>query len=301
MAANQVVIGGFTITFDGVVPVSGGYQWSYTIVNDGSEKDLSNWVLELRGCKNLPSELTCSRGFCELTEQTCPPNGTTEDEQCSTFYGVKFDDLPPDTLKQTFTFVVPQYAEPTDGCFYLKFGQNKVCGNIAAPKCVDDPPCPPCPKDSMRAGRKVTEQLPLPDIECMFQVADKKPAFHLCVEGVDIVSDVCDQSVELTLCEQTPSEQKLNCLLSLDYVQLSGDMQIIWQIGATLDTVCESEPVELTFMAVSTLSVDEICYFCRGQRPNVTPQDLCGWFDVQFIELTPSGQLTFTVTFTGCN
>ena len=300
MATNQVVIGGFTITFDGVTPVSGGYQWSYTIVNDGSEKDLSNWVLELRDCKNLPPKVSCSLGMCELTEQTCPPKTVSEDEKCGTFFGIKFDDLPSDTLKQTFTFVMPQFAIPEDGCFYLKFGQNRVCGNIAVPKCVDDPPCPPCPKDSMREGRKVTEQLQLPRIDCALKLVDEKPSGSLCVGGIEILPGKCDELVELTLCGQTASEQQLNCLLPLDYVQLSGNLQIVWQIRTVLETVCEPEPVELTFMAVSTLSVDEICYFCFGQRPDVTPEDLCNWFDIEIVELTPSGQLTYIVTFAGC-
>ena len=296
LVPNQAVVDGFTISFNGVTPVVDGFEWSYTIVNDGSKNDLSSWVLEIQRCADLPEKLPCSLGMCELSEQSCP-DSVENRETCEQVYGIKFDDLPPDTPKQTFTFVLPFVAQPVDGCFYLKYGQNRVCGIISVPQCVDDPPCPPCPKQSMRGGRKYSEKLVLPELACKIEFKKKNAQYYLCVADVELTVGECDKQTELTLCAETTSQQSIRCVLPLDYALLDGTLQVVWQLQCLLYTTCDEQPVSLTFMAVSELTVDEILYFCAGKRPDITPQDLCRWFDVQFVSLSPDGVLIYTVNF----
>ena len=296
--SNQTVIGGFTVTFDGVTPVSGGYQWSYTITNDGTEKDLSNWVLQLKNCVETLGKIPCSLGMCELVKQECPEDS----EDCETFRGVKFDNLPSNKPTQTFTFILPDPAVPTVGCFYLKYGTKRVCGEILVPDCAQDPPCPPCPTSSIRDGKTFTYQVehPVSTCEIDFQ-REERPEFYLCTNGLKLDEGVCDLPTEVTLCENTDSEQTISCLVPLDYLQISGKLQIIWQLRGELDTLCAQESVSLKLLAVTDVDVTEICYFCDGERPDFNPDDVCDWFYVRFVSLSETGLLTYTVTFLGCD
>jgi hypothetical protein len=293
---EQTVIGGFTITFDGVTTVSGGYQWSYTIVNDGTEKDLSNWVLALKNCPDDPESLACSLGICERVTQNC----SDSTEGCESFAGIKFDNLASDQLKQTFTFILPYQASPTDGCFYLKYGLNRVCGTICVPTC-DPTDCPPCPIDSLRTGRIFTVQVELPVSACGIDFSGETPNFYSCIDKLIVERSQCQQPIEWTMCADTESEQVVTCLVELEYIQWSGELQIIWQLQALLDTVCEEKAVSLSFVQVTSVAVDELCYFCSGESPNITPSEICDWFDVEFISLSEDGVLTYKVTFSGCD
>jgi hypothetical protein len=295
--SNQTVIGGFTVSFNGVTPVSGGYEWSYTITNNGKEKDLSNWVLQLKNCLEVEEKLSCSLGVCEIVNQVCPE----PQKDCGTFRGIKFDNLPPDQLTQTFTFVLPIAAVPTLGCFYLKYGQNKVCGEILVPDCTDDPPCPPCPTSSIRDGKTFTYQVEGIKSACDFSFEQgDSPSYYLCANGLKLNSGKCDISHQVTLCENTDSEQTLNCLVPLEYVEVSGELQIFWQLKGNLETYCAEQPVSLTMMAVTNIELTEICYFCDGERPDFKPEDVCNWFEINFVSISASGLLTYTVTFLGC-
>ncbi len=295
--SNQTVVGGFTVTFNGVTPVTGGYEWSYTITNNGTEKDLSNWVLELKNCTDLEGKLPCSLGACELVKQECPaPQGS-----CTTFNGIKFDNLPPDQPTQTFTFILPEVAIPTLGCFYLKYGLNQVCAEIWVPECVQDPPCPPCPTESIRDGKTFTVQVEIPKSSCEFSFEQaSSPEYNLCTNGLSLDSDKCDVPHEVTMCENTSSEQTLTCLVPLEFVEVSGELQIFWQLRGVLETYCAQQPVPLTVLAVTNINVNEICYFCDGERPDFKPEEVCNWFQINFVSLSTSGILTYTVTFLGC-
>ncbi len=296
--SNQTVIGGFTVTFNGVTPVSGGYQWSYTISNDGTEQDLSNWVLELKNCLETEDEVSCSLGICELVTQECPENS----ENCETFRGVKFDDLPSNVPTQTFTFILPTPADPTVGCFYLKYGLNEVCAEIFVPDCPQIPPCPPCPTSSIRDGKTFTYQVELPVSTCEIDLqSEQRPEFYLCTNGLKLDVGMCELPTEVTLCENTDSEQTLSCLVSLEYLQVTGRLQIIWQLRGELDTICAQDPVLLSLLAVTDVDITEICYFCDGERPDFKPEDVCDWFNVSFVSLSETGLLTYTVTFLGCD
>ena len=291
----QTEIGGFTIVFNGVSQVEQGYEWSYTIYNDGSEQDVSNWVLELQKCTEAGQYLSCSSGKCEVVTQDCP------DQQCPSFTGIKFDNLSPDQPIQTFTFILPVKASEVVGCLYLKNGLLRRCGQIIVPNC-DEPPleCPPCPEHSLRDGKLFTEQLSVPNTDCKFRYLDEQPAFYLCIDRVQLTSGRCEQWTEFTMCEGSESAQILRCYVPLDYVTLNGELQVFWQLNAQLDTVCSQDAVLLKSLHMSSIKVDEICYFCEGERPSFDEQDICGWFIIDWLQLSESGELSYRITFLGC-
>jgi hypothetical protein len=292
--ADQVVIGGFTITFNGIAAVSGGYQWSYTITNDGTEQDLSNWVLELIDCTEIGEKIPCSSGQCEIHEQVCPPGSGS----CTTFSGVKFDNLPPNQPIQHFSFILP-YNTTTEGCFYLKYGLTTKCGTITVPRCTSNPPCVECPQQSLQFKKTFTQTINLPSSVCL-HVGDTQAHSYLCPEKIQISDGTCEETVDVIVCENTSNPQQLNCPIDVNYVHLHGELQIVWQLTLDFQSVCTPGIIPLTMMTVSQISIDEVCYSCADDYPHVTPENLCDWFLVEFVSLDTNGKLTFTVEFSGC-
>jgi hypothetical protein len=160
--------------------------------------------------------------------------------------------------------------------------------------------CPPCPVDSFRNGKTFTYQIEnLPTI-CNVSFFDAKYDVVQCNNGVVSIPGSCEQPVEITVCENTPSEQTLTCCLTLDYLQFQGDIELLFNIFGTCDSDCLLEPTETVFHAVAKVTIDELCFYCEGTRPNITNEDLCKYFSIVVDSVSPTGLITYTVTFIDC-
>ena len=160
--------------------------------------------------------------------------------------------------------------------------------------------CPPCPVDSLRNGKTFTVQIEnLPTI-CIVSFLDQSHNVVQCNDGVELIDGSCERAVEVTVCEDTPSEQTLSCCLRLDYLQLQGDLELLFNILGVCDSDCLPEPAETIFHAVSKVKVDELCFYCEGTRPTLTNGDLCKYFSIVIDDVSPTGLITYTVTFIDC-
>jgi hypothetical protein len=179
-----------------------------------------------------------------------------------------------------------------------KHNQESVNGQTLAPYCETF--CPPCPVDSLRDGKTFTVQMEnLPTI-CLVSFLDQDHNVVQCNDGVVTIAGSCEQAVEITVCENTPSEQTLTCCLTLDYFQLQGDIELLFNIRGVCDSDCLPEPTETIFHAVTKVKIDELCFYCEGTRPEITIGDLCKYFSIVIDNISPTGLITYTVTFIDC-
>jgi hypothetical protein len=160
--------------------------------------------------------------------------------------------------------------------------------------------CPPCPTESLRDGKTFQVQIGNLPSSCTVEFTQDILDVVQCNEEVDVLYDSCEQPVDITLCEGTSSEQTISCCLTLDYLQLKGDLELLFNIGGICDSDCLIEPKVLMFHAVEKVNVDELCYYCVGTRPTITNGDLCNYFSIVIDSVSPTGLVTYTVQFLGC-
>ena len=160
--------------------------------------------------------------------------------------------------------------------------------------------CPPCPSGSLRNGQTFEVQIEnLPTI-CFVEFIDELHGVIQCNEGVTINEGSCEELVEITLCEGTSSEQTLACCLPMDYLALSGQLEILFNIRGICDSDCLPEPKETVYHAVAKVAVDELCFYCEGTRPSIINGDLCNYFSITIDSVSATGLITFTVQFLNC-
>ena len=160
--------------------------------------------------------------------------------------------------------------------------------------------CPVCPSGSLRDGKTFEIQLQnLPKV-CIVTFSEVKYDVVECVESIDAIGGSCEQAVDITLCEGTPSEQTISCCLTLDYLQLRGELELLFNIAGQCDTDCLIEPKEVNFHAVAAVPVDELCYYCAGTRPSIENGELCDLFSVVIDSVSETGLVTYTVQFLDC-
>jgi len=161
--------------------------------------------------------------------------------------------------------------------------------------------CPPCPEDSMRKGMQFTVQIEnLPSV-CLIQfLPNQNHNYVVCIDGDLVTEGSCEQPVEITVCEKTASEQTISCCLRLDYLQIQGEIELLFNILGVCESPCVDEPAETIFHAVRRVKVDELCFYCEGTRPDITEVDLCNYFSIVIDDVSPTGLITFTITFIGC-
>lgn len=160
--------------------------------------------------------------------------------------------------------------------------------------------CPPCPQDSLRLKKVFTVQVEHLPTGCTVTFTGDDDKYVQCLDGINIEYGSCEQAVELTVCEDTPSEQTLTCCLRLDYLRISGELELLFNVSGFCDSDCEEEPVLTFFHALKKLSMDEYCYYCSGTRPTIENGNLCDYIEVDIVSVSETGLITFTVEFTGC-
>jgi hypothetical protein len=160
--------------------------------------------------------------------------------------------------------------------------------------------CPPCPSGSLRNGKTFEVQIQnLPTI-CLVEFLDTIHSAIQCNAGIKINEGSCEELVEITLCEGTSSEQTLTCCLPMDYLALSGELEIFFNILGTCDSDCLPEPQTTYYHAVTTVPIDELCFYCEGTRPTIINGDLCNYFSITIDSVSATGLITYTVQFLNC-
>jgi hypothetical protein len=152
----------------------------------------------------------------------------------------------------------------------------------------------------MRNGKTFQLQIEnLPTI-CPPSFLDQSHNVVLCSEGIVVTYGNCEQPVEITVCEGTPSQQTLVCCLPLDYLEMQGELELLFNIYGICNSNCYPEPVEAVYHAVAQVQVEELCYYCEGTRPDLDNGDLCPYFTIIIDNVSETGLITYTVTFVGC-
>ncbi len=286
----------FSVQFNGVTPVALGYEWSYTITKIGAEHDLDQFILQLKDCDSIHGTLPCSDGKCEIAMAECHD----DESDCEHFKGVKFEHLPTGQTSVNVTFILPNVTGISKGCYHLKYGSKKLCGNVEVPDCKNENQCPSCPEHSLRIKQRFTDCIQIPESACL-DLKNQEENHYLCLDKIRMIEDQCEQPIEVITCANTPSEQTLTCAIPVDFLQLKGKLEVVWQFFCELNSVCSIDQVPLSFLATTCVDIDELCYFCAGEMPDFDLEDVCHWFNVEFVNLSKDGKLTYTVEFTGCS
>ncbi len=160
--------------------------------------------------------------------------------------------------------------------------------------------CLPCPINTLKEGKTFFIQIPNLPTLCTAVFDDWKDNLVNCTQGITVTKGNCEQAVEVKLCEGTPSEQTLTCCLALDYLKLTGSIEIWFNIEGSCISDCVQEPVPYFFHAITTVDIDELCYYCDGTAPDISQSDLCLLFDIKVINVDANGVIEYTVQFIDC-
>ncbi len=135
LPADPVVVGPYTITFDGTT--NDGLTWNYTIerTGDAQANGLSHWIINLGTCVTYEDVVSATIDGVPYTDLADTEGGGTDCNPTGEF--LKFDNLP-DNLssgEHTFSFTLKTLVDAADVATYVKAGNACYNGIVTGPGC----------------------------------------------------------------------------------------------------------------------------------------------------------------------